>query len=268
MGYSDLIDKLLDTRINEGMLSTLGDKGIKSLLKALDKGDAKQLKGSNIRIDTHYFNNSPFSRDLLPYVVSGEELPSIRGKDYNIYHLSCKGEDYIVVFEYANQIDENNLSRCVVHLCDSKDVVSNIWGYVSRGKLLLSRANDTFSGCKIVADTYRVRKSTQLLSSSYKSEAILNNDLEVFCAMFDNSVGFIKSGLRSDYKIFISMLEDTCIDYFVGLKSSTLTINFSFKTKEDCMKICNYINGKNFGSSDFFGLTYYGYNDFSLEFFF
>lgn len=104
--------------------------------------------------------------------------------------------------------------------------------------------------------------------SSYKSGAILNNDLEVFCAMFDNSVGFIKSGLRSDYKIFISMLEDTCIDYFVGLKSSTLTINFSFKTREDCMKICNYINGKNFGSSDFFGLTYYGYNDFSLEFFF
>lgn len=109
MGYSDLIDRLLDTRINEGMLSTLGDKGIKSLLKALDKGDAKQLKGSNIRIDTHYFNNSPFSRDLLPYVVSGEELPSIRGKDYNIYHLSCKGEDYIVVFEYANQIDEDVL---------------------------------------------------------------------------------------------------------------------------------------------------------------
>nr|DAY36537.1 MAG TPA: hypothetical protein [Bacteriophage sp.] len=151
MGYSDLIDRLLDTRINEGMLSTLGDKGIKSLLKALDKGDAKQLKGSNIRIDTHYFNNSPFSRDLLPYVVSGEELPSIRGKDYNIYHLSCKGEDYIVVFEYANQIDENNLSRCVVHLCDSKDVVSNIWGYVSRGKLLLI-ANMRGAFCYIQKD--------------------------------------------------------------------------------------------------------------------
>lgn len=65
MGYSDLIDRLVDTRIHEGMLSTIRGKGVTPLLDALESGDIKQIKGSNIKIDTHYFNNSPFSRDLL-----------------------------------------------------------------------------------------------------------------------------------------------------------------------------------------------------------
>ena len=45
MGYSDLIDKLLDTRINEGMMSSIGknkaknkDVDIDSLRKALMSG--------------------------------------------------------------------------------------------------------------------------------------------------------------------------------------------------------------------------------------
>lgn len=45
MGYSDLIDKLLDTRINEGMISSIGknkaknkDVDIDSLRKALMSG--------------------------------------------------------------------------------------------------------------------------------------------------------------------------------------------------------------------------------------
>lgn len=55
MGYSDLIDRLVDTRIHEGMLSTMRGKGVTPLLDALESGDIKQIKGSNIKIDTHYY---------------------------------------------------------------------------------------------------------------------------------------------------------------------------------------------------------------------
>lgn len=90
MGYSDLIDKLLDTRIHEGMLSAMGDKGVSSLVKALESGDAKYLKGSNVKVDAeYYFNNSPFSKDLLSYVVDGEDYlaTGVRILKYIIYPI-------------------------------------------------------------------------------------------------------------------------------------------------------------------------------------
>lgn len=267
MSYSDLIDRLVDTRIHEGMLSTLSGKGVTPLLDALESGDIKQIKGSNIKIDTHYFNNSPFSRDLLTYTAKHEELPSVKGRDYSIYHLSYKNNDYIVVFEYDNRGIENNLSRCVIHLCDNKDTVDVIWDYVQRGRLNLFKANDILKGCKIVADTFRIRQSPHLLSSSYKSGTILNNDSDVLSAMFNNSVGYIKSDLGSEYTKFITMLEDTCVNYSVVLKDTTLSINFKFKSKEDCVRIVNYLISK-VRSSFFCNFVYFRQDDFLVEFHF
>lgn len=66
MGYFNIIESLRDKHIDEDMLSVSGvnSNSIDSLLKALNKMDAKYLKGSDVKVDTeYYFNNSPFSRD-------------------------------------------------------------------------------------------------------------------------------------------------------------------------------------------------------------
>lgn len=241
MGYSDLIDKLVDIRIHEGMLSTMGDKGVSSLVKAIESGDAKHLKGSNIKIDAeYYFNNSPFSKDLLSYVVRGEDLPSYRGKDFKIYHLSYCGDDYILVCEYANIKEEDSLCRCAIHSCSSKDDIDSIWDDISKGKVHIISANDTFKGCEIISIAFMVSKSTKMLPKSYKSGTILNNDYEVFGAMFSNASMYIKSELSSRYDKFISMLKDTCIEYSVSLERTTLEFTFRFNSKVESSTLGNY----------------------------
>lgn len=53
-GYFNIIESLRDKHIDEDMLSVSGvnSNSIDSLLKALNKMDAKYLKGSDVKVDT------------------------------------------------------------------------------------------------------------------------------------------------------------------------------------------------------------------------
>lgn len=79
--------------------------------------------------------------------------------------------------------------------------------------------------------------------------------------MFNNSVGYIKSEIGPEYTKLINMLEDTCVDYSVGLKDTTLSINFKFKSKEDCVRTFNYLIRK-VRSSAFCNFAYFRQDDF------
>lgn len=54
MGYSDLIDKLLDTRINEGMISSIGKNKEKS--EDIDSLCSALLNGLLYQIPTKYID--------------------------------------------------------------------------------------------------------------------------------------------------------------------------------------------------------------------
>lgn len=244
VGYFNIIESLRDKHIDEDMLSVSGvnSNSIDSLLKALNKMDAKYLKGSDVKVDTeYYFNNSPFSRDVLSYVVKWEDLPSYSGKDFKIYHLSYWGDDYILVCEYANIEEEDSLCRCAIHSCSSKDDVDAIWDDISKGKVHIISANDTFKGCEIISITFMVSKSVKMIPK-YKSGTILVDSSDVFGAMFSKASLFIKSQLPSSrYDEFISKLKDTCIEYDVSLERTTLEFSFRFNSKVESSMLGNFV---------------------------
>lgn len=117
MGYSDLIDRLLDTRINEGMISSISknkDKNadVDSLCSALFDGSLFRIPTKYIDIrDTHYYNKSPFDSGLLRYTISTESLNTQRGRDYRIYHM-IKGNEYyfMITLSSVDRVFTNDVS--------------------------------------------------------------------------------------------------------------------------------------------------------------
>ena len=152
MGYSDLIDKLLDTRINEGMISSIGknkdrNADIDSLCSALLSGSLFRISTKYIDIrDTHYYNKSPFDSDLLRYTISTEPLNTQRGRDYRIYRM-IKGNEYYFMITLSS-VDRffTRMKRCVIQKCDDEEVANTIWDYVNKKQLQMTSVDETLKG--------------------------------------------------------------------------------------------------------------------------
>ena len=121
MGYSDLIDRLLDTRINEGMISSISknkdrNADVGSLCSALLNGSLFRIPTKCIDIrDTHYYNKSPFDSGLLRYTISTESLNTQRGRDYRIYRM-IKGNEisftevgFVVTLDFGVAKERNRI---------------------------------------------------------------------------------------------------------------------------------------------------------------
>lgn len=140
MGYSDLIDRLLDTRISECMISSISknkDKNadIDSLCSALLNGSLFRIPTKYIDTrDTHYYNKSPFDSGLLRYTISTEPLNTQRGRDYRIYRM-IKGNEYYFMITLSS-VDRffTRMKRCVIHKCDDEGVANTIWDYVNKNQ--------------------------------------------------------------------------------------------------------------------------------------
>lgn len=237
MGYSDLIDRLLDTRINEGMISSIGknketSEDIDSLCSALLHGLMIQVPTKHIDIrETHYYNKSPFDSDLLRYTISTESLDSKGGRDFRIYRM-IKGDGYYFMITRSS-VDRTytRMKRCVIHKCDDEEVADMIWGYVNRKSLQLLSANNTLKGCNIVADTYRAFDGNAIVGS-FKNKGILNDTKSVMDAMFWDAVNCMKSLFKANYESFIDKLFVNCTDYSVRLIGDVLTLYMNFDNVE------------------------------------
>jgi len=146
-----------------------------------------------------------------------------------------------LVCEYANIEEEDSLCRCAIHSCSSKDDVDAIWDDISKGKVHIISANDTFKGCEIISITFLVRKSVNMLPNFYKSGTILVKSSDIFGAMFSKASMYIKSKLSSRYDEFISKLKDTCIEYDVSLERTTLEFSFRFNSKVESSMLGNFV---------------------------
>lgn len=159
MGYSDLIDKLVDIRINEGMISSISknkyrNADVDSLCSALLNGSLFIIPTKYIDIrDTHYYNKSPFDSDLLRYTISTEPINTGRGGVFRIYHM-VKGNEYYFMITLSS-VDRvfTRMKRCVIQKCNDEEVANTIWDYINKKQLQMTSVNETLKGCKIVADT-------------------------------------------------------------------------------------------------------------------
>lgn len=180
MGYSDLIDRLLDTRISEGMISSISknkDKNadIDSLCSVLLNGSLSRIQTKYIDTrDTHYYNKSPFDSGLLRYTISTEPLNTQRGRDYRIYRM-IKGNEYYFMITLSS-VDRffTRMKRCVIQKCDDEEVANTIWDNVNRKKLQIFSIKDTLKGCKIVADTYRAFEGSAV-AGSFKNKSLFSD---------------------------------------------------------------------------------------------
>lgn len=233
MGYSDLIDRLLDTRINDGMISSIGknkekSEDIDSLCSALLNGLLYQIPTKYIDIrDTHYYNKSPFDSGLLRYTISTESLNTQRGRDYRIYRM-IKGNEYYFMITLSS-VDRvfTRMKRCVIQKCDDEEVANTLWDYVNKSQLQMTSVDETLKGCKIVADTYRAFEGSAV-AGSFKNKSILSDTKSVMEAMFSDAVNCMKSLFKAEYDAFIDKLYLNCTDYSVILNGDVLTLYMNF----------------------------------------
>ena len=233
MGYSDLIDRLLDTRINEGMISSISknkDKNadIDSLCSALPNGSLFRIPTKYIDIrDTHYYNKSPFDSGLLRYTISTESLNTQRGRDYRIYRMIKGNEYYFMITRSSVDRTYTRMKRCVIQKCDDEEVANTIWDYVNKNQLQMTSVNETLKGCKIVADTYRAFEGSAV-AGSFKNKSILSDTKSIIEAMFSDAVNCMKSLFNAEYDAFIDKLYLNCTDYSVILNGDVLTLYMNF----------------------------------------
>ena len=233
MGYSDLIDKLLDTRINEGMISSIGknkekSEDIDSLCSALLNGLLYQIPTKYIDIrETHYYNKSPFDSDLLRYTISTESLDNKMGRDYRIYRMIKGDEYYFMITRSSVDRTYTRMKRCVIHKCDNEEVANITWNSVNRKSLRLMSVNSSLRCCDIVANIYRAFDGNAIVGS-FKNKGILNDTESVMEAMFSDAVNCMKSLFKAGYESFIDKLFVNCTGYSVRLIGDVLTLYMNF----------------------------------------
>nr|DAP37722.1 MAG TPA: hypothetical protein [Herelleviridae sp.] len=270
MGYSDLIDKLLDIRINEGMISSIGknkekSEDIDSLCSALLNGSLFRIPTKYIDIrDTHYYNKSPFDSGLLRYTISTESLNTQRGRDYRIYRM-IKGNEYYFMITLSS-VDRvfTRMKRCVIQKCNDEGVANTIWDYVNKNQLQMTSVDETLKGCKIVADTYRSYEGNAV-AGSFKNKSIINDTKSVMEAMFSDVVNCMKSLFNAEYEVFIDKLYLNCTDYSVRLNGDVLTLYMNLDNVD--MIHNEFKRGLGNINTDFYSL-YKDNNGVGIQFFF
>ena len=259
MGRLNIIDSLVDNRVNEGMITTLNkSKGLEELRKALVKRDLTIIPNQHIKPSVEYFSKL-FDTMPLKYIVSGDTLPSHNGKSYYIYHLADKGIHYIMLIVTR---EGATMRRCVIQRCDTADVADNIWDYVDRKALAIVDVRSEFKGCKIVADTF--------ISGISKNSVIFKDIDDVMQVMFYDSVKFLQVAFGSAYEPFVEELVSSCREYTVSVdKNNTFTLGFSFNTRDDNYRVsdlCKKALGKT--STDYYGIVLSSFTSFYIEFYY
>ena len=272
MGYSDLIDRLLDTRIEEGMISSIGknreknkDVDIDSLRKALMAGGLYYITSKYLDIRTSYFNNSPFSNRMLLYIIGKEKISSQRGKDYTLYHLVKNKVHYYMITITAVDRTYTRMKRCIIQKCDNEGIAEVIWD--ARASIHLVPNDIEFKGCKIVADTYWA--SGNAIRGAYVSSSIIHDTNDVIIAMFNDAVNCMRSLFGSGYENFISRLVDNCSMYLVRLEGTTFSMYFEFDDGDICSILHGELkNGLGSISTDFYNIFKRSNTEIGIEFFF
>ena len=258
MGRLDIIDSLVDNRVNEGMITTLNkSKGLEELRKALVKRDLTIIPNQHIKPSVEYFSKL-FDTMPLKYIVSGDTLPSHNGKDYYIYHLDVKGIHYIMLIVTRENV---SMRRCVIQRCDTADVVDTIWDYVDRKALAIVDVRSEFKGCKIVADTF--------ISGLSNKSVIFKDTDDVMKYMFYDSVKFLQIEFRSAYDSFVEELVSSCKEYTVSVdKNNTFTLEFTFNTRDDNYKVSDLCKKVLGSSTDSYSVVLNSFTGFSIEFYY
>lgn len=125
MGYSDLIDKLIDTRIDEGMMTSIKkntvNKEMKSFTDALLSHNVKKLRKVDLSVEIpNLYNQVGFSKNVGKYLVftdsSSRDAYDVEVNGYNV-----DGEFYYsITFFYSSSV-LRPLGKTLLYKCDNEE---------------------------------------------------------------------------------------------------------------------------------------------------
>ena len=126
MGYSDLIDKLIDTRIVEGMMTSIKkntvNKEMKSFTDALLSHNVKKLRKSDLSVEIpNLYNQVGFSKNLGKYLVFTDSRPRYE-YDVEVNGYNVDGEFYYSITFFYGSAVLRPLGKTLLYKCDSEEV--------------------------------------------------------------------------------------------------------------------------------------------------
>lgn len=124
MGYSDLIDKLIDTRIDEGMMTSIKkntvNKEMKSFTDALLSHNVKKLRKVDLKVEIPMlYNHTGLTKNVGKYLVFTDSRPrDIYDEEVNGYNVD--GEFYYsITFFYGSA--QRPLGKTLLYKCDNEE---------------------------------------------------------------------------------------------------------------------------------------------------
>lgn len=126
MGYSDLIDKLIDTRIDEGMMTSIKkntvNKEMKSFTDALLSHNVKKLRKVDVKVEIPMlYNQTGLTKNVGKYLVFTDSRPrDIYDEEVNGYNVD--GEFYYSITFFYGSAVLRPLGKTLLYKCDSEEV--------------------------------------------------------------------------------------------------------------------------------------------------
>ena len=126
MGYSDLIDKLIDTRIDEGMMTSIKkntvNKEMKSFTDALLSHNVKKLRKVDLKVEIPMlYNHTGLTKNVGKYLVFTDSRPrDIYDEEVNGYNVD--GEFYYSITFFYGSAVSRPLGKTLLYKCDSEEV--------------------------------------------------------------------------------------------------------------------------------------------------
>lgn len=126
MGYSDLIDKLIDTRIDEGMMTSIKkntvNKEMKSFTDALLSHNVKKLRKVDVKVEIPMlYNHTGLTKNVGKYLVFTDSRPrDIYDEEVNGYNVD--GEFYYSITFFYGSAVSRPLGKTLLYKCDSEEV--------------------------------------------------------------------------------------------------------------------------------------------------
>nr|DAN44577.1 MAG TPA: hypothetical protein [Bacteriophage sp.] len=272
MGYFNIIDSLKNSRIEEGMMTSISKNSSSidtdKLLKVLLDFDIQSLPRKNIKSNLSFYNKSPFSK--IDSVVKSDMLPAVKRRTYYIYHLVDGNKHYIMISASSYNV-LSGLSRCFIYEALDESVVDYIWDLVDKNKLSvdIKHLGSGLRDCKIVADTYYVFGS-KLLSGVYGTlddMRILKDTEDVLDLLFRSSIKLIEGGYNGLYRADIKGIVSSCVDCGITLVDDTLSFMLDFDDTEHCKEAYIKFNKNLTGKSSLYTFYKLGTKQIAFDFY-
>ena len=238
MGYFNIIDSLKNSRIEEGMMTSIwANKSFvdKSVLSALVVGDYSLLPKKDVKIigDSDFFNKSP-----IKYVTKLVQLVSIDMLDianHKVRFLSYGvGNVKYIVIMYLNVTAKSSFGRCTIYECKDLSRYGDLVSDANSGGRLFRYLDKDIDGCTIVAKTFFSH-----IGGSYCYYMGFDDFLEDFILDCSNNIKSVCHTFDKDMSVF-NIVKST-LEYTSGAYEFSFKLFVDKKDKDGYKQLLDYL---------------------------